>query len=205
MFNARNIMLLLWQLPALSGSAQQALPLMNPSFEGLPMCCEAPRGWMDCGSYEESPPDIQPGSFLVSLPAADGKTYLGLVVRDNGSSEKVAQILDWKLQQDSTYTFRAALAHSAKFLSISRKSGGEANYTTPVVLKIWGSEGDCLKTELLAVSKPIANTEWQYFEFELTPNAADYSWIILEADFNPALSKFYNGNLLIDDISITKK
>ncbi len=69
-----------------SGFAQaEVIELANPSFEDTPSSSFTPKFWRNCGFAEESPPDIQPGTMTVTQPAHDGKTYLGMVVRDNNN------------------------------------------------------------------------------------------------------------------------
>lgn len=70
------------------------IQLTNPSFEDVPRHSRVPRGWYDCGFPGESAPDTQPDpTFQVNKAAADGETYLGLVVRDNDTWESISQKL----------------------------------------------------------------------------------------------------------------
>ena len=72
-----------------------AIELKNPSFEDQPAISQVPSGWTPCGFPEETPPDTHPGNaFGVKMPTNDGKTYLGMVVRDNDTWEGVTQPLD---------------------------------------------------------------------------------------------------------------
>jgi len=74
--------------------AQQPLPFQNPSFEDQPDFGKPPVGWFYCGNFGETPPDIHPGGFygVETLPK-DGQTYVGMVVRDNGTEEQLGQRL----------------------------------------------------------------------------------------------------------------
>ena len=75
------------------------IELNNPSFEDFARASKEPRGWYDCGFPGETPPDVQPsGGFEVFKPAYEGRTYLGMVVRDNDTWESVAQRLSRPLQ-----------------------------------------------------------------------------------------------------------
>jgi hypothetical protein len=82
-------------------SQRDTIRLTNPSFEDTPKrggeSDQQISGWYDCGMLyfpQESPPDIHPNGFWgVNVPAHDGKTYLGMVVRDNGTYEGVSAIL----------------------------------------------------------------------------------------------------------------
>ncbi|MBK8505662.1 MAG: hypothetical protein IPL46_27780 [Saprospiraceae bacterium] len=55
---------------------------INPSFEDIARASLPPKGWIDCGFPNESPPDVQPsGAWEVYRPAYHGYTYLGMVTR----------------------------------------------------------------------------------------------------------------------------
>ena len=178
------------------------ISLTNPSFEDVPRCCEAPRGWNYCGPPDESPPDVQPGSFQVTKPAHSGDTYLSLVVRDNDTWEGVGQRLPTPLQVGQTYIFEAQLARAELFLSLSRTTGREVNYTTPVKLRIWGGSEFCDHAELLAESPLITTTQWNNYQFEMTPRKGAYLYLTLEAYYKERKWFSYNGNLLVDTISL---
>lgn len=188
---------------SLKSQGQGIIYLSNPSFEDEPKCCEAPTGWHDCGLEEESPPDIQPGSFEVNQTPAHGDTYLGLVVRDNNTCEAVGQRLPESLQYDQSYVLRVSLARSELYLSLSRSTGEEVNYATPVKLQIWGGIEYCDKRELLAESPLITHTEWQEYELNFTPRNGHYNFITLEAQYKTPVLFPYNGNLLIDNLVLT--
>ena len=113
----------------------ELIQLINPSFEDMPRHSKAPRAWSDCGFKGESAPDIQPsGIFSVTKPAADGNTYLGLVVRDNDTWESVGQELSKPLEKGKCYSFSISLCRSELYISISRLSDQTANYTAPAKL-----------------------------------------------------------------------
>ncbi len=185
--------------------AQEVFTLKNASFEDdKPTHSTVPGGWLDLGAPGETPPDIQPGSFGVNLPARDGKTYLGLTVRDNNTWEGVGQRLDGFLKKDSIYTFSVWLARSNSFLSMSRTTGQEAKYNNPTILKIWGVNTETREEELLAESIAISHSQWTSFTFILQPTVADFDEIDLMAYYAPGYEKT-NGNLLIDNCSAIVK
>ena len=74
-------------------NAQDTIRLDNFSFEDFPRHSHVPKGWYDCGFPDESPPDIHPqmggGEFKVNMAPVDGKTYIGMVVRENGTWEAI--------------------------------------------------------------------------------------------------------------------
>ncbi|HND88928.1 MAG TPA: hypothetical protein PK971_11400, partial [Saprospiraceae bacterium] len=53
---------------SLTLQGQKSINLKNPSFEDKIKCCDPPIGWYNCGPSEESPTDVQPGMFQVTLP-----------------------------------------------------------------------------------------------------------------------------------------
>lgn len=181
--------------------SQNIFNLQNPSFEAdRPSAGRTPTDWTNMGPDTESPPDIQPGVFDVSTKAQDGKTYLGLVVRDNGSWEGVGQSLNGWLRKDSVYTFSLWLAHSSKYWSLSRTTQKEANYNAPTVLKIWGVNNATQQEELLGETEAVAHSHWMRYIFTLSPTVADFNEINLMAFYVEGSLKT-NGNLLIDNCS----
>lgn len=186
-----------------NGRPARLIPLGNPSFEDIPKCCTAPTDWHNCGPPEESPTDIQPGFFQVALPAQHGDTYLSMVVRDNNTVEAIGQRLPEPLRVGTQYLLRAHLARSEFFLSLSRTTGDEANYATPVMLRVWGgSNNPCNQKELLAQTPLVTTPVWREYELLLEPLNNDYEYLILEAYYKTPVMFSYNGNLLVDNLSL---
>jgi hypothetical protein len=186
-------------------SAQDTIQLNNPSFEDLPRHSRAPRGWFDCGFPGESPPDVQPsGTFNVTRPAYDGKTYLAMVTRDDNTWESVNQWLDTDLEAGSCYVMSLMLCRSEFYLSLSRSTEEQVNYSTPIQVRIWGGKSQCDKMQLLAHTGPIESYEWQetIFPFYAEDN---YSNILIEAYYAEGSLLPYNGNVLIDRASAIEK
>jgi hypothetical protein len=182
--------------------AQETISLKNPSFEDNPQPGQAPRGWDNIGFDLESPPDIQPGLFNCNLEAYDGKSYVGMVVRDNKTWEAIGQPLrDGLLQKDSVYSFSLFLARSPFYRSISRTTMQPTNYDEAAVLRVWGIHRASGKAELLAETEPVNHTTWEQYEFTLKPLKTDYDEIDLEAYFARDAPLPYNGNLLMDHCS----
>ncbi len=182
--------------------AQATIRLKNPSFEDTPKSGQVPSGWKNCGQAFESPPDTQPDpTFGVTTPAYHGKTYMGLVVRDNDTWEQAGQALSDELVQGQCYRFSLWLARSGTYRSRSRMTGRRASYTTPVVLRIWGGNAQCEKKELLAVTDPVFTLEWQEYSFVIAPIKGNYSHIIIEAYYKERYGDAYNGNILVDHAS----
>ncbi|MEM9990426.1 MAG: OmpA family protein [Bacteroidota bacterium] len=184
---------------------EEALPikLENASFEGLPMAgTDALRGWIDCGFVGESAPDIHPipsgGHFMVTKAAYEGKTYLGMVVRDNDTWEAISQFLRQPLKGGKCYRFRVHIARSPMYSSLSRKTNDVANYTTPATLRVWGGDKPCGKVQLLHATKAIINTRWIEYEMEFRPKQ-DMRYVVFEAFYRTPVLFPYNGNILIDN------
>ncbi|MBK9737681.1 MAG: OmpA family protein [Saprospiraceae bacterium] len=196
----------LFQLIAIITFGQaDTIKLRNPSFEDAPkqggVDPNGISGWFDCGKINfpiESPPDIHPNGFWENnLPASDRKTYLGMVVRDNGTYESVSSRLDTNLTAGKCYKFTLHLARAPRYISATRLEGKMANYNTPVVLRIWGGAGYCNEKELLAESAPVSNDSWQINTFEFSPKNNIRS-ITFQAYYKTPVLMPYNGNILVD-------
>lgn len=192
---------------------QEIIPLKNPSFEDNPRAGNPNdripiKSWSDCGAKNfpyESPPDIHPDdAWKVDKDASDGKTYLGMVVRDNDSHESVSQRLEATLVGGNCYSFSIDLARSSSYISRSQKTKQEANYTQPAVLRIWGGAGTCNTAELLAESETVKNYDWKTFTFEFEPEQS-YRYIVLEAFYKTPTFWSYNGHVLVDNASTIKR
>lgn len=177
----------------------QKIQLRNSSFEGTPQHSSTPSGWYDCGQVEETPPDIQPGSFKVTKAAADKKTYIGLVTRDNDTWEGLGQRLSSPMKAGQCYSFSISLARAEKYISLTKTTRVEENFNKPIRLRVWGGTSYCSKKEKLAESITIKHTSWKNYTFEFKPKG-NYNYIFLEAFFEPSLFP-YNGNILVDECS----
>jgi len=178
----------------------QEIKLNNPSFEDAPRHSAIPYGWKDCGDINESPPDIQPGHFKVTQKAKGGKTFLGLVTRDNDTWEGISQRLSRTLKSGECYKFSVHLAKAEKYISPSKITFEEENFKEAVRLRIWGGNSHCDKKDLLGETSPIAHSTWKKYDFEFTPKSA-YNYIFIEAYYKKKALFPYNGNLLIDELS----
>lgn len=179
--------------------------LTNPSFEDEPRNSIPPSGWLDCGFRGETPPDVHPiyppsEGWRVTMPAHDGNTYMGMVVRDNDTWERVSQPMNGSLQKGKCYEFSIWLARSPSYVSLSHMTRQPTNYTTPTVLRIWGGKSVCDRSSLLAESVPVRNHSWEEYHFQFNPSA-DYDFIMLEVYYETPVLFPYNGNLLLDNAS----
>jgi len=157
-------------------------------------------GWFYCDDAGESPPEIHPGGFFnVTKAPYDGHTYLGMVVRDNGTNEGVGQRLNKLLSPGQCYELRFYAARSDQHQSISRSTGKFVNFDQPVHLQIWGGMQNCDKSGLLAQSDPFHSTDWKAYTLQfMAPQA--YTHFTIEAAHLPGIED-YNGNVLLDQLS----
>jgi len=181
-------------------NAQEVIYLKNPSFEDEARHSSTPIGWDDLGFMGESPPDTHPsGDFGVQMPALHGNTYLGMVVRDNDTWERVGQRLDQRLKAGVCYQLELAVARSGTFTSYSQLKKREASYTTPCKLRIYAGE-DKQMDQLLAETTLIEEESWEYRLLEFTPDK-NYGYLTIEVFYDEPVLFPYNGNVLIDNLS----
>lgn len=174
----------------LSGGAQ-IIYLNNASFEGEPQDATVPVGWFPCA--EGTTPDILPGPWGVYEEASEGETYVGLIIREDGSWESIGQRLSEPLQKGDCYVFSIDLA----------RSGTYAGYNGPLKLRIWGGRRKCDQTQLLFESPLIESSDWTTFNVDFFVDK-DLNYIMLEA-YRQEEGVGHRGNMLIDHISPIKK
>ncbi len=186
--------------------AQKDAPILfvNPSFEDLPRPGLQPSGWTNCGPSSETPPDVQPGQFGVTLAPSNGQSYLGLVVRDNETWEMVAQRISRPLEVNQCYEFSIDLCRSVEYMSPTKTSKENASYATPARLIIWGGNSPCEKGEPLFETSIIQNVRWLTTVCRLSPKKGSWNYIMLEAYYKTPLLFPYNGNVLIDNASVIR-
>jgi gliding motility-associated-like protein len=166
--------------------------LANPSFEGIPQHDFPPPPWNICNM--NSTPDTQPES--VFLPASHGNTYLGMTVRGPyawapNTWEDVQAPFITHLSVDSCYKFEIDLAYEDEVLYMSM---------LPAIVKVYGTDVNCDKKDLLWESPAISNEDWLTYEFTIHPEEYDYEYLILEAYYSSLPE--YDGYVLLDNIRI---
>ena len=182
------------------------ITLVNPSFEGIPALGDEPNGWMDCGFPGESKVDVHPvpnSQFRVEKLSQHGDTYMGMVVRDNETYERVSQRLIRPMEGGKCYEFSMYLARSVIYESVGRAGatkGKPMNYNQPAVLRIWGGNGYCRSSELLAETSPIEQSRWLEYNFRFEPKAS-HTYIMFEAFYKTPVLVPYSGNILLDNCS----
>lgn len=188
--------------------------LSNPSFEDIPHVGQkgglSISGWYDCGRElfpSETPPDVQPSVdpsnpyFGVNTRPYDGKTYIGMVVRDNDSWEALSQRLSSPLIAGKCYDFSIYLCRSESYMSATSTNDQTIlPFTTPIQLRVWGGNSFCNKMELLHSTSSVSNTVWAKYQMRFEPKQ-NYNYIMLEAFYKTPVLFPYNGNILIDNAS----
>ncbi|MEM9258953.1 MAG: OmpA family protein [Bacteroidota bacterium] len=175
--------------------------LRNPSFEDMPRNSAPPLGWTDCGFPGETPPDVHPDpkfEFSVRMQAFHGKTYLGMVTRENETYESVGQLLSQPMEGGQCYVLQIHLARSSVYLSRSRLTGQPSNYVEPIRLRVFGGYSICDKGEEIGGTGPISNYKWSQYRIKLEPDA-DYTHLILQAYYPKATLIPSNGNIILDN------
>ena len=180
----------------------EKVDFINASFEQLNSKKEILE-WSSCNINQETPPVIQPGQFGCKLFAQQGRSYVGLVARDNGTYETIRQILTKPLKAGVCYRMSVFLAKSSTYESLSRSTGSAVNYVRPLKLTVWGTDAKmqdkCVQPDdWLTETLPIHNDQWRKYTFYIQPPKDVY---VLVFSVNHVVEKPYNGNLLIDNIS----
>jgi hypothetical protein len=185
-------------LPLLLCMAFQPQPriftqFVNPSFEDPhPRESASPVGWSS--QTQGSTSDILPGAWGLPCKPYSGKTCLGLVTRDDGSSEDIGQMLAKPLTPNDCFTFSIYLAHAEKYVG----------YNQPIRLRIWGGSYPGQKQVLLDASPLITHSDWKQYTFYFTPKQG-VSCLTFEAYFAPGASFKYKGNILLDLCSVIEQ
>lgn len=192
--NMKSIGFLTFMIVLLGQPDQTAfkIPIRNPSFEDTPGASKSPKGWQSF--TPDSTPDVLPGAWDIPFEAQDGQTCVGLVTREDGTSEDIAQGLSETLKGGTCYTFSIYLAHAKKYVG----------YNNPVRLRVWGGAKRGGKDMLLTGSPLIDHTEWRMYTFQFVP-PHDMRYITLEAWYGPGTLFKYKGNIILDHCSDIEK
>ncbi len=167
-----------------------SIRLKNSSFEGIPHDATTPKGWVACGL--DSSPDILPGPWGVYQKPTNGKTYVGLITRENKTWESMGQRLPQPLKKNHCYKFKVDLSHSPTY----------AGYAKPTRLRVWLGKTSCSRNKLVVSSITIYHYEWKTYEFIFSTENEDYYYIIIEPYYKEPSLYYYRGNLLLDNFSI---
>ena len=184
---------------------QSKIEFTNPSLEGDVAYSSTPRGWYTCNQGMNSPPDIHNGKRLVwknTQKPASGKSYVGLVLRQDGVVEHIGTELPEKLMKDRFYSFTLKLSIPEVFTGKLRNNQ-IIEFTDPVALEIWGSNSECKFGELLHTTDVIHNTDWKTYRVHINPKESDYKWVHLIPRYINDTP--YNAALLVDGLSAIYK
>lgn len=144
-----------------SVSSAQDIIIENPSLEKTGLKGGIPLPWYKCGNT----PDLQPnGGCGITLPAADGKTYVGSI----GSTfpEGLGLNVEGKLKAGKTYVLSFDLAYPP-YYCVDVCYGSFA---------IYGGATPCDKTELLWESGAFYHKDWKRYTAVFKPTR-DYAYI----------------------------
>jgi len=196
-------------------SIAQNIRLKNGGFEDRPRKgikgeYQEIKNWFDCGTLDfpdETPPDIHQGANRTESywdneqSAAEGSTYLGMVVRESDTFESLSQKLSLPMQAGRCYSFSVFLSMSPTYFSAVANSGSkEQNFSQPTVLVMYGTMGLCGENEVLFESPAIDHTEWREYNFKIEPSR-NYNFIKIAAKWKSPVLFPYNGHVLVDGAS----
>jgi hypothetical protein len=159
----------------------------NPSFDGKPGESMLPKEWTS--QTKGSTPDIFPGAWKLQKTPHHGNTCLGLVVREDNTSEDITQELNTPLLSGECYEFQVWLSTLPKYVG----------YDHACQLRIYGGDSNG-KEELLDASALVSNQDWQQFKFQFTPKRR-IKFLSFVAWYGPGVMFKYKGNILMDDLS----
>ncbi|KAA3630021.1 MAG: hypothetical protein DWQ02_18335 [Bacteroidetes bacterium] len=180
--------------------------LNNGSFEqdGKALLSTVPMGWINYGFVRHSPPDVHSSTsnfFDVSRPAAHGDHFVGLVTRSNETWEIMGQELNAPLEIGKQYIFTVFLASNQYYRSIDATTMQNANYTAPVILRIYGMVQK--QKIMLAETGVIDHEEWKKYQMKFQAEFA-FQQLLLEVYYADNIKRNSNGNLLIDGCVLLK-
>jgi hypothetical protein len=177
---------------AMSQEQSVKIYFRNASFEDSPRASASPIGWHT--NTPGSTPDIMPGAWGIMAAPQDGNTCIGLVTRQDGTTEDITQALAEPLAAGVCYKFSISLAHINQYVG----------FNSPTRLRIWGSATKGEKGKLLDSSQLINHSDWRSYQFQfLTSTAVRY--ITFEVWYAPGTTFKYNGNILLDNCSAIEK
>lgn len=160
----------------------------NPGLEALPSEVFRMAGWAIWG--KGATPDIQPGRWGVSNKPAEGDSFIGLVTREDRSTEGIWQKLSKPIPAGQCHYLTVWLA----------RHGDYSGHRLPLSLQVRGSQGTDGPIIDLAITPPITHKDWRLYTLEFTaPQALDR--IVLEGSPVPGAVIAYRGNLLVDGLS----
>jgi hypothetical protein len=165
--------------------------VVNGGFEDQAADATVPKGWMPC--EENTTPDILPGFWGEYGDASQGKTYIGLITRDDGTFESIGQKLSKSLKAGECYEFKIDL----------RKGAIYAGFIKPLKLRIWMGESLCDMDQVVYLSSEIKHIDWKSYLIQFSPKK-EYKYIRIEAHYKDG-DFSYKGNVILDNMTSIKK
>ncbi len=170
--------------------------ITNGGFEGPDGIEVVPPEWTAGCGYMNTP-DSQPGWYNNYLPPFEGKGYINLLYKSDGSEESVYQELQKTLPAGSCFLIDIKLA---KFCQDSLFGLDPYGLNHPGRLVIRGSESfSCDDGQILAVFDAVENCLWKSY-FSVFKAETDIRFIYLE--FSSGSSGFFNGSIVLDDFKL---
>ena len=161
--------------------------VVNPGFEDQPSDATVPKGWLPC--EDGTTPDILPGFWGEYGDASQGRTFVGLITRENSTFESIGQRLSSPLTAGECYRFTIDLARGAVY----------AGFNQPIKFRIWVSEDKCEKDQLIFTTGLIQHTDWKTYPIQFTAKK-NYRYIRLEAYIKDG-SFSHKGNVMMDNMT----
>lgn len=140
----------------------------------------------------------------VNKIAVDGNCFTGLVVRDDGSNEKMIQKLKKPLIKGTKYSLSFFASMSSSMASISPKSKREkVSFGNPVSLEFYIGKRRKMGLLIFQVEN-ILNTDWKEYIVEFTPTVDSIFFWFESTNSAAMFDANYNGNVFIDDIKVVE-
>ncbi len=166
------------------------ITVVNGGFEDQPSDATVPKAWLPC--EENTTPDILPGFWGEYGDASQGRTYVGLITRADGSFESIGQKLSKSLTAGDCYEFKIDLSRGALY----------AGFNKPLKLRVWLGTTICEMEQMAFLSNEVKHTTWKTYLVQFK-SKKNYQYIRIEAHYQD--SDFtYKGNILLDNMSAIK-
>ena len=166
--------------------------ITNSGFEGPDGISVIPPDWLSgCGVMNT--PDTQPGWWNIENKPPEGKTFIDLLFKEDGTTESVYQQLAVPLDSGACFLMEIQLAQACQD-SLSGLDPYGLNH--PGDLQIRGSESyGCGNGQILAVFEQVEHCGWKKY-YTVFQAQGTINFIYLE--FSKGISTFKNGSILID-------
>jgi len=195
-------------------TGQIDVPLINPSFESaVPNVGNSAygyfwlKGWKDWMLFGQNvPPDIHGANTHfchVGTRPQNARAYIGLTTRSDSTWACIAQKLQIPLKRNVEYDLTLYTCRDSSYSAPTPHSYVNVLYLNPTIIRIWGSEKEFSRGELLAISDPITHSEWRQYTFQLHPGK-EYSFLVIEAYYSDEWKTPANGHVLIDNAKLVR-